>query len=136
MWQTLVPIVGGLLDKLIPDPSAASEAKLKALELAQKGELAYLDAEIRSALGQIEVNSKEADNANLFVSGWRPGAGWVCVAGLFYTFILQPILAWAAATRGVPAPPVIDTETLMVLLTGMLGLGGYRSLEKFRGVAR
>ena len=29
-------------------------------------------------LAQIDVNKAEAQNSNLFVSGWRPGIGWVC----------------------------------------------------------
>lgn len=136
MWQIIVPALTQLLDKLIPDPTAAAEAKLKALDMAQKGELAYLDAELRLALGQIDVNAKEAENPNPFVSGWRPGAGWVCVIGLAYTFLLQPLFAWLALAKGWPVPPSIDTDDLMVLLTGMLGLGGLRSFEKAKRITR
>jgi hypothetical protein len=35
----------------------------------------------------------------------------------------------------VPPLPDIDTDTLMVLLTGMLGLGGLRSFERIKGKA-
>lgn len=37
------------LDKIIPDPQQAADAKFKVLELAQKGELAVLDADMRLA---------------------------------------------------------------------------------------
>ena len=37
MWAALIPAAVGLLDKVIPDPQAASEAKLRLMELAQKG---------------------------------------------------------------------------------------------------
>jgi hypothetical protein len=47
----------------------------------------------------------------------------------------MPILPWIAAVAGfhVPPLPAIDNETLMVLLTGMLGLGGLRTFEKVKG---
>ena len=136
MWQLLIPAVTQVLDKVIPDPQAAADAKLKALELAQKGELAVLDAELRLALGQIEVNKVEA-TTDLFRGGWRPAVGWVCVVGLGYQFILQPLLPWVVALFGAQVPPLpaIDTEDLMVLLTGMLGLGGLRTFERVKGKA-
>jgi hypothetical protein len=35
----------------------------------------------------------------------------------------------------VPPLPAIDNESLMVLLTGMLGLGGLRTFERVKGKA-
>lgn len=136
MWQLVIPAITQVLDKIIPDPQAAADAKLKALELAQKGELAVLDADLRLALGQLEVNRAEA-TTDMFRGGWRPAVGWVCVVGLAYQFILQPVLPWLVALFGVQVPPLpaIDNETLMVLLTGMLGLGGLRTFERVRGKA-
>ena len=37
MWPALIPIVGTLIEKFIPDPKQAADAKLKMLEMAQKG---------------------------------------------------------------------------------------------------
>lgn len=135
MWPTLLPFLGDMLDKLLPDPQAAADAKLKALEMAQKGELAHLDADARAALGQMDVNAKEAQSSSLFVAGWRPGAGWVCVVSLGYSFLLQPLLAWLSAAKGWPTPPSLDIDYLMGLLGGMLGLGSLRTVEKIRGKA-
>ena len=136
MIAALIPAIAGIVDKIIPDPQAAADAKLKALELAQKGDLAALDAELRLALGQIEVNKAEA-TTDMFRGGWRPAVGWVCVVGLGYQFILQPVLPWLVALFGAQVPPLpaIDNETLMVLLTGMLGLGGLRTFERVKGKA-
>jgi len=136
MWPALIPVVTGLLDKLLPDPQAAAEAKLRALDMAQKGELAALDADMRLALGQLEVNKAEATGGG-YKSSWRPTCGWVCALGLAYTFLLRPLLPWFATVLGLDVPPLpaIETDTLMVLLTGMLGLGGLRTWEKARGVA-
>jgi hypothetical protein len=136
MWQMLIPAVTQILDKVIPDPVAAADAKLKALELAQRGELAVLDADLKLALGQLEVNKVEA-GTDLFRGGWRPAVGWTCVFGLAYQFLLQPLLPWVVSVAGgtVPPLPAIDNETLMVLLTGMLGLGGLRTFERVKGRA-
>jgi hypothetical protein len=140
MWNLLLPALTGILDKIIPDPQAAADAKLKALEMAQKGDLAALDAEVKLALGQMEINKVEA-STDIFRGGWRPASGWVCALGLFYTFLVQPLLPWIVAVIGlmfgqtldVPVLPNIDTESLMVLLSGMLGLGGLRTYERIKG---
>lgn len=136
MWQALIPVLGTIFDKIIPDPQQAADAKLKAMELAQRGELAVLDADMKLALGQMEINKAEAQT-DFFRGGWRPATGWVCVFGLLYQFILQPIVPWVYASFGysVPPLPAIDNETLMVLLTGMLGLGGLRTFERVKGRA-
>lgn len=84
----------------------------------------------------MDINKAEA-TTDLFRGGWRPATGWCCVAGLFYQFILQPTLPWLMAIFGgeVPPLPAIDNETLLILLTGMLGLGGMRSLERIKSKA-
>lgn len=134
MWPALIPIISSVLDKVLPDPQAAADAKLRALEMAQRGELAVLDADVRLALGQMEVNKAEAAT-DLFRGGWRPACGWVCAAGLAYAFLLRPLLPWAVSVAGadVPELPSIDTDQLLVLLGGMLGLSGFRSIERVKG---
>jgi len=136
MWTALIPLIGTIVEKVIPDPQAAADAKLRMMELAQKGELAVLDADLKLAIGQIEVNKAEA-TTDMFRGGWRPAVGWICAAGLAYQFILQPVLPWLVALFGAQVPPLpaIDNETLMVLLTGMLGLSGLRTFERVKGKA-
>jgi hypothetical protein len=136
MWPALIPLIGAIVEKAIPDPQAQAEAKLRVMELAQRGELAALDADLKLAMGQLEVNKVEA-GTDMFRGGWRPATGWCCVAGLAYQFIAQPLLPWIVAVFGgtVPPLPAIDNETLLVLLTGMLGLGGLRTFERIRGRA-
>lgn len=130
----LVSLLPEILDKVLPDKAKADEAKIRLLELAQKGELAVLDADLKLALGQMEINKTEAAT-DLFRGGWRPAAGWTCVAGLFYQFILSPIMPWVFNAFGstLPAMPPIDNDTLMTLLGGLLGLGGLRTFERVKG---
>jgi hypothetical protein len=95
-------------------------------------------------LGQMEVNKVEAANQNLFVAGWRPAIGWIGAGAMFYQFLLYPLLVWAwvwlqaegYVPREVKPPPMLDTDALWVILSGMLGIAGMRSFEKSRGVAR
>lgn len=138
MWPTLLTnILPGLIDKIWPDPAKADEAKLKLLDLQQNGELKALEAETNLALGQLRINEEEAKSASIFVSGWRPAVGWVGALALGYAAILEPVgrfvaQVWFGYTG---AFPVIDTTITMQLLFGILGLGGYRTFEKHKGVA-
>lgn len=78
------------------------------------------DAESAIAAAQSATNTAEATNDNIFVSGWRPCCGWICVVGLGYSSVIAPVFAWPAA----------DANTLIGILTGMLGLGSMRTAEK------
>ena len=138
----MTPILGGLLDaglrildKVIPDPQAKAQAQLELLKLQQAGEFRQMEADLQLSLAQTEVNKVEAASPDLFKSGWRPGAGWICVLGLAYQFLLQPLLAWGSTIQGDPAPPVLQLGDLYGLLFGMLGLGAYRSVERVKGKA-
>ena len=135
MIAQLLPLLGGILDKVIPDPSAATDAKIRMLELAQRGELAQMDNDRALKLGQIDVNKADAASGDAFQRRWRPAAGWVCVAGLAYNFLAQPLLSWISTLNGWPVPPILDVDQLLVLLSGLLGLGGFRTVERVKGKA-
>lgn len=119
-----------IIEKVIPDPAAKAQAEIELFKLKQAGDFKALDAELEAMRNQAKVNEIEAGSSSLFVSGWRPAAGWVCVIGLFYQFIIRPL---AIGLGGYQLPGIEDV--LMELLFGMLGLGGFRTMEKMRGVA-
>jgi hypothetical protein len=136
MWPTLIPILGNLFDKIFPDPKAAANAKLEIMRLAQAGELAQLDADLKLATGQMEVNKAEAANASVFVSGWRPAIGWTCGAAFAFKFVVGPSAVVLMAMAGHPITlPNFDFTEMSTILLGMLGLGGLRTVEKVKGVA-
>ena len=132
-----LPIIGKIIEKVIPDPAAAAAAKQAAFDSALQGELAYLDADVKLALGQMAINQEEAKDPSLFKSGWRPAVGWLCVAGFAYMAILRPVLPWLLTVAGVQVPPLpaIDTAEIGALLFGLLGLGGMRTAERIKGKA-
>ncbi|MDP3909039.1 MAG: 3TM-type holin [Gemmatimonadales bacterium] len=93
---------------------------------------------IKIDLAQIEVNKVEAASTNWLIAGWRPFTGWTCAAGLAYVAILEPFARFITQVGFAYAGdfPVIDTSLTMQILIGMLGLGGLRSFEKTKKVAR
>jgi len=135
MTPLLIPVLGNLLDRIFPDPKAAAEGKLELMRMAQAGELAQLDAEVKLITGQIEVNKVEAASQSLFVAGWRPAIGWVCGAAFAFKFILGPAAVVVMAMAGHPITlPEFDFTEMSTILMGMLGLGALRTVEKVKGV--
>jgi len=126
----LLPALGTLIDRLIPDRAAADKAKAEM-------ELQLVQAANAAAMAQVEVNKIEAGHSSVFVAGWRPSIGWVCAAGLAWAFVVAPVASWALMVLGIKAElPAIQFDHLFELVLAMLGIGGLRTFEKLRGVAR
>jgi roadblock/LC7 domain-containing protein len=126
----LVPALGTLVDRLIPDRAAAEKAKAEI-------EAELIRASNEAAMAQVEVNKIEAGHSSVFVAGWRPSIGWVCAAALAWSFVVAPIASWALLVLGVKTElPNIQFDHLFELVLAMLGIGGLRTFEKLRGVAR
>lgn len=119
----------GLMERWFPDPAKKAEAEAQFMLMMQ-------EQDFKKVLGQLEVNAAEAASPHLFVAGWRPAVGWCCALGFLWATIGQPIVSWIAVAKGWPAPPAIDTEVLLYVLGGMLGLGTLRSFEKSKGVSK
>ena len=131
LLSALVGPVTGLLDKFIEDKdqkvALAHEISTMADRHAQE-----------LALAQVEVNKAEAASSSVWKGGWRPFVGWVCGTAFAYHFVIQPLAIFGLAAYGMEVPelPNFDMGQLMTVLMGMLGLGGLRSFEKTKGVAR
>jgi hypothetical protein len=117
-------VVGGVIDRLWPNKTEREKAELQAAMLVVQG--------------QLEVNKVEAASSSVFVAGWRPFIGWVCGAACAWNWIGLPVAKALLLAFGGPVldlSPADLTEMLPVLM-GMLGLAGYRTFEKTKGVAR
>lgn len=99
-------------------------------------ELAIVQLENRILIAQNDLNKLDAQSGSLFKGGWRPFTGWSCAAGFFYTAILWPFLSWGSKNLGWVEPPAIDSELLIYVLLALLGIGGLRSFEKGKGIAK
>lgn len=127
---SLLPVLGEVLDRVIPDRAAAEKARVEM-------EAALLQAATAQAGQQAAINQAEAGHSSVFVAGWRPAIGWVCAAALAWAFIVAPVATWALAVLGIRETlPAIMTDNLFELVLAMLGLGGLRTFEKLKGVAR
>tara|TARA_R100001126_G_scaffold33568_1_gene18878 strand:+ start:7235 stop:7636 length:402 start_codon:yes stop_codon:yes gene_type:complete len=124
--ESVAAVANNVLDKFVADK-----------DLKQKLEH-ELQMELQKAnIAQIQVNQEQAKHSSLFVSGARPAIMWVCCLGLLWSFFIAPIMNWFLFIYDSSIPlPEINTEGLLTLTLSLLGLGGFRSLEKMKGVAR
>jgi len=113
MWAQLMPSLLAMLGKLIPDPQAQADAKLKLLQMQQNGELAQLNA-------AVQVLVAEA-SGNWIQKSWRPI--------MMLTFCALIVARWLGWTAPNLQPEEYDHLWSIV----ELGIGGYtigRSVEK------
>jgi len=130
MIKDLIGPVAGLLDKFIEDKDQKSALAHEIATMSEK----YAQ---ENALAQMAVNKAEAASSSIFVSGWRPATGWVCVLGMAGNFIVTPFANFALGLAGMDITiPLVPLDTMMPVLLGLLGLGGLRTLEKTKGVHR
>jgi len=89
------------------------------------------------ALTLICSKARLNSSSSIFISGWRPAIGWVCVVTYTYNYVVMPLITWFAKWHDIAAPNMItlDTGELTTLLLGMLGIGGLRTFEKIKGIA-
>jgi hypothetical protein len=124
--ESVIGIGGKILDKFVEDKDLktkiAAELKKEALKL--------------DAL-QAQANIEQSKHPSIFVAGARPAIMWICALGLLTQFFIMPLAEWGCA---IWAPhitlPSLSTDGLLTLTLSLLGLGGMRTAEKWKGVAR
>jgi hypothetical protein len=127
---TLAGPVMALLDKFVEDKDQKAQLAHDIATMAEKHAHEVVQA-------QLEINKAEAQHPSMFVSGWRPAVGWVCVIGMAGNFIIIPFTNMFLDIAGYNVSlPLIDMETLLPVLLGMLGLGAMRTVEKVKQVER
>ena len=130
VFSDLVGPVTGLLDKFVEDKDQKNALAHEISTMAERHSQEQM-------LAQLEVNKAEAASSSIFVSGWRPATGWVCVLGMAGNFIVTPFANFALGLAGMDITiPLVPLDTMMPVLLGLLGLGGLRTLEKTKGVHR
>ena len=126
MIRDLINPVSKILDKFIVDKDLKTKLEHEIQLEIQKANFA-----------QIEVNKAEAQHRSVFVAGWRPFIAWNCGIAISYHFLLQPIIVFVLSTNGVSYDlPEFDMASLMTIVMGILGLGGMRSFEKYKGITK
>jgi len=134
----MIPVIGDIISavkdlvgEVVVDKDKRIEINYKLQELENKAQ----DRLHQELMAQAETNKVEAQHSSIFVSGWRPFIGWVSGIGVGWTFVLSPIVEWGSRINGwTGTMPELDTGQLMALVTAMLGVAGYRTFEKVKGV--
>lgn len=119
----------GALDGLFTSDDERNQARLKMQAM-------LMQPQIQMGLATLQ----EAKHPSVFVAGWRPALGWICAAGLAWEYIIRSLLASALVMAGEVVKavelPHLDAEQLLALVAILLGVAGYRTVEKLKGTAR
>ncbi|WP_067518577.1 3TM-type holin [Endozoicomonas ascidiicola] len=113
-FAAAIPIVGKIIERVIPDPGKAAEAKNQLVELAVNGEL----DELAQRAGVINT---EATGESWLQRNWRP-----IVMLVFTVLIVARWLGWSA-------PDLSEAVELKLFSIVQIGIGGYiasRGIEK------
>lgn len=121
----LAPLLGTVIDRVIPDKAEAEKVKMEI-----QAQAATAEVELQKA--QIELAKEDAKTG---MGGYRWAAGWLCVISLGYAWVLRDLLVWFLLVIGsdVPPPPTFNSELQYSMLMGMLGLAGVRSYDLMKG---
>lgn len=119
--KEMIAPVTDLVGKAVVDKDKVREIQYKMEELADQADERYHE----EIMGQLAINQEEAKHASVFVAGWRPSIGWVGSLSLFMYYPVQiAVQLWNTGTVD------MNLGDLMILLTGILGMGTIRSYDK------
>ena len=119
MWKALVEPITELVRELVPDTDKRRELDAMLKMLPQQ-----LEHETQQMQARITLESQKSEK--WWKAGARPFIIWVCGVAIVNNFIILPY---------VPQAQRLDAGELIALLSGILGLGVYRTYEKRAGVA-
>lgn len=110
MITDIISSVLGLIDKVIPDPKQAADAKQKILELQQQGELAFLQA-------SSQVVVAEAQSESWLARNWRPLTALTFTTIIANNYLVYPYMSlFGLPTVMLAIPP--DMWDLMKIMIG------------------
>ena len=126
----VLPSVMEVAGRFLPEDAEERRKAEHEIEAQLASHLASVD------LAQIAVNREEA-KGNWFQSGWRPCTGWIAALSFGWVYLFQPMASFVLAQTGnLVELPTLDMSQMMPILMGLLGLAGYRSFERAKGVGK
>ena len=126
----ILPSVMEVAGRFLPEDKEKRAEAEREIEAQLTAHLAAVD------LAQIGVNQEEA-KGNWFQSGWRPCTGWVAALSFGWVYLFQPMISFVLAQTGYLVQlPSLDMSQMMPILLGLLGLSGFRTLERSKGVGK
>ena len=133
MWQVLFPIVGKVLDKIVPDPEQKAKAQLELLAMQQSGELEGVKVQLSAIIA-------EAQSADPWTSRARPSFLYVVYILLLAAIpmgvltVFNPGAALDLTTGFKAWLGAIPDSILTLFGTVMTGYVLGRSWEKTKGI--
>lgn len=127
----LIPVVGKVLDKVIPDPEVRQRAKLELLRAEQDGELRETEVQLSAILA-------EAQSADPWTSRARPSFLYVVYLMILASIPMGVLFAFAPQVaddviRGMQGwLAAIPEEVWWLFGAGYLGYTGARTMDKRR----
>lgn len=121
-----------LIDKLIPDPEARSQARLELMQLYHNGELKMLEASMSAILA-------EAQSEDRWTSRARPAFLYVMYSMILSSIPMGVLFAFAPTTADAIIHGVglwlssIPSELWTLFSVGYLGYAGARTFDKIKG---
>lgn len=134
-WAAAIPILGDLIDKVIPDKEAAAKAKLELLKESNK-------AAVEATSAQLSAINTEAKSQDKWTSRARPSFLYVVYVLLLTSIPMGVIYAVSPEvagdiTLGFQAWLAAIPEPIITLFgVGYLGYTGARSWDKAKGVEK
>ena len=128
----IISTVTELIKGNVADKAAAAQLQLVVESDQFKMQLQASIAQAASDSAQLKVDDTEAASDSKFKSFWRPGFGWlgltICACHYLIFPFLVPILHYLLPALALPNLEISD---IMPIIYGMLGLGAYRSYDKY-----
>lgn len=132
MWQLLIPALGKVIDKIIPDPEQRAKAQLELLKMQQSGELEAVKVQLSAIIA-------EAQSADPWTSRARPSFLYVVYILLLAAIPMGILTVFNASaadslTLGFKAWLGAIPDSILTLFgTVMTGYVVGRSWEKVKG---
>lgn len=123
----LSKLIGGSIGEMANGVAGAIDRFVETPEEKKAAELLITKVHQQPDKWQTEINKIEAGHRSLFVAGWRPAVGWICVLALAWGWIIGPTVQFIYPERALPA---IEIGQAISLIMALLGMGALRSYEK------
>ena len=126
---SVLPLVGKVLDRVIPDESAREQARLQMMQMEQEGNFKELEHQLSAIIA-------EAQSADPWTSRARPSFMYVIYIFILSALPMGVLFAFVPETAGAVTAGVkewlsaIPNELLALFGVGYLGYTGARSYDK------
>jgi len=121
-WLSALPLVGNILDKILPSKDKKIDKQIAEMDLSSS------ENEVKNTTSQIV---KEESSGNFLQRSWRPLLMYIFIMILFNNSILVPIFSYyfniTLATLSYPNDLPVE------MIYAVSGYMGFRTIEKVAG---